>query len=385
VTTTSLGGVRVLELGGGANYVVPYATKLLVDLGADVIFVEEPDGHALRRGRADSLIEPDVAASIFDFLNSGKRSLSLNLDPSTIGILEGLIQRADIVIDGLGVGKLEGLGIDVQALKNAPSRTAIVRVSDWGDSGPYRDLPATGLTLQAAAGWITNRQEPNLHPVQVGGEMHEWVAGSYVAAAAMTARTHALKSGERTSVDFSVFECIHSTIPYSRLMLDSNRELGVGAVASQNTPFGVRPCEDGWVGINILTGQQWQDACLVTGLVEFMDRQQELVRGEGEVEKFEALLLDWLSTRTVDEVVELGQAMRIPVVPVATGATMPALPQWQERPFFTRADGPSGAYLRPGAPWRLSRTPTSDGKPAPTVGQNTDDIINESRKDEVPA
>lgn len=375
--SSALAGVRILELGHGFGYVVPYATRLLADLGAEVIVVEQADGHPLRTAGA-ATADQAIAKHMFEVLGSGKKSVCF-ASPETSELRE-LIASADVVVDGLGVGQLRALGFDDEQLRGSRSEAVVVHVSNWGDSGPYRDLPATGLVLQAAAGWVTTRHEPGLPFVQVGGQMHEWVAGSYVAAAVMTGRAWARRSGESVTADFSIFECIHSTIPYTRLMADTNAELGLGARPTVFTPFGVRPCSDGWVGINILTGQQWVDACLMTELGEFTDVQQELGRGEGDLVEFQTRLLNWLSDKSVNEVVDLGQALRIPVVPVATGASVSALPQWQDREFYLDVDSDSGGFSRPGPPWRLSQTPAFGARPAPGIGQHTTEVLDGLRR-----
>ena len=374
---TALQGVRVLEIGGD-GYSVPYAGRLLADLGAEVILIEPVGGHPLRSSGGSFADDPLVARRTFSFLAGGKRSVVVDLDtPEGAVTLRRLIESCDVVVESLGADTLRSLGVqddDIRGLDHAP---VLVHVSPWGDTGPYRDLPATPIVLQAAAGWVTTRQEPGLPLVQVGGQMYEWIAGSYIAAAVMTARAWTRKNGTGATVDFSLFECIHSTLPYTRLMADTNRELGLAGTGAMWTPFGVRPCKDGWVGINILTGQQWVDACLLTDLTEFIDQQQELIRGEGDPVTFERRLLAWLSDRTVNEVVDLGQSLRIPVVPVATGGTVTSLPQWAERPFFSELDDNGRQFTVPGPPWRLNGTPAMPRRPVEAAGEATQAVLDE--------
>ena len=371
---TALQDVRVLELGGGGGFAVPYATRLLADLGAEVVIIEPPGGHPLRASGGSFADDAAVAEAVYDFLTRGKRSVTMALedpDNDMRAALQHLVETSDVVVDGLGPGRLANLGIADSAVDGV-----LVHASDWGGSGPYRDRPATGLVLQAAAGWVTTRQEPGLPLVQVGGQMHEWIAGSYIAATVMTARAQARRTGAAVTADFSMFECIHSTLPYTRLMADTNVELGRGQTATTLAPFGVRPCQDGWVGINILTGQQWIDACLLMDLAEFAPLQQEMTLGVGDVDGFERRLLAWLASRTVNEVVDLGQTLRIPVVPVASGSTMTSSPQWLERGFFVPRTSRDGAStLEPGVPWRLAGTPAARDARAPTPGEDDEAFL----------
>jgi len=345
----ALAGVRVVELGREANYAVPYAAKLLADLGADVVLVEEGAGHDLRRGHPGMPDNPAVSAAIFAFLTERKRCFVPDADEAGMSQLERLVAAADIVIAPLEQAALAG---------HLRPGAALVTVSPWGNSGPYQGRPATPLTLQAAAGWVTSRKEAGLWPVQVGGHMHEWACGSYIATAALTALREARAIEQAVTCDMSLFESLHSMLCYDKLRYDARGEMGVSRDRILLAPLGTRPCKDGWVGINTLTEAQWADACRMTGLEEYTDQMQAMNRGEGDLvalgEKLEAFLAD----KTINEMVALGQKMRIPVVPVADGNSMIDFPQWQERRFFAVRAVDGQEYRQPGPPWRFYGTPT---------------------------
>ena len=362
ITAAALTDLRIVEISRDDSRAIPYGSRLLADLGADVVLVEPPAGHPLRRSASGTPDDDDLASAVFAYLASGKKSVVVD-HSSTGNALGALLDTADVIVTDLTPDEL-GACIGGE-LGDSKHRVAVY-VTPWGLDGPYAGLPASGLVLQAAAGWVSNRMDPTSKVVQVGGRIHEWVAGSYIAAAILTARASVRRNGTNVDVDFSMFECLHSTLPYPRLMADTNAELGGPATPSMMTPFGVRRCLDGWVGINILTGQQWVDACLLTELDDFAGSQQEFNLGTGDLEAFQLRLLEWLSERTVNEVVELGQSLRIPVVPVATGATLAELSQWQERQWFEPL-GDARGLQRPGPPWRLSRTPANTQRPAPAV------------------
>lgn len=351
---TALDGVRVLELGGDANYAVPYAGKLLADLGAEVVIVEDQEGHPLRGGHPDRVPDDDIAAAVFGFLSARKRSVVLGNDDTSAGMLRSLIDSADVVLNVIEGAAPSGFGAAESA---AHPGTAFINVSPWGDDGPYAGLPVTPLVLQAAAGLVTSRKEKDLWPVQVGGSYHEWAAGSFIATGALTL-LRALRAGEGpASADVSLHECAQSILCYDSLRHEARGDLGVSRDRILIAPFGVRRCRDGWIGINTLTQRQWADACAMTGLEDFTGQMQSLNRGEGDVEQFGRRLEEYLADKTVAELVERGQRLRIPVVPVGAGLDMPRYAQWAERPFFGRGEIGGREVHVPGPPWRLTATP----------------------------
>ena len=351
--STALEGIRVLEVGGAADFAVPYAGLLLADLGADVILVEDQHGHPLRAGHPALPPDPAVHNAVFDFLNTGKRSVAI--DYSTPGNSEfaALVSSAQIILTTLQPDEFAALNLTLP--NNQP--LAVVHVTPWGSTGPYRDRPATSLIVQAAAGWVTSRKEVVMEPVQVGGQMHEWATGAYISVSALTAHRAAHQQQQLVTVDFSEFEATHSMLCYDRLRYDARGELGVPRDRILISPFGIRRCADGWVGINTLTQAQWEDACRMTGLEEYFDVMQDMNRGEGPLDEFSAKVDAFLADKTVNELVTLGQSMRVPTIPVTQGKEMFALAQWRERPFFYEVDGDKQKYQVPGPPWRLSVTP----------------------------
>ena len=343
----ALAGLRVVEVGSGIA--VPYAGWLLAALGADVVKVEPGTGDPLRRRGP---LAASGSSGLFEYLNANKRSV--------VGVpLDGLLAHADVLLDDGATGMPDGNPGLVR-----------VRLTDFGPDGPFHGVPATGFTIQAMAGWVAPRTRPDSVPVRVGGDFQEYVAGVFTAVAALTG----LRAGGGVVADVSKLEAAHSALPPPTLYAHTLDQLGWGSVTAQHRPLDVVACKDGWVGINMLTAQQWEDMCLLFGMPEFIDEWAALKQGGPRLGEFNAKAADWLSQRTADEVIELCQAFRIPSIPVSNGATMPTLPQWRERPFFHRAASRGGDVLTPGFPWRLSGTPAVVRRPAPLLGEHTDEV-----------
>ncbi len=361
-----LEGLRVVEIAG--EIAGPYCTKLLVDLGADVTKIEPPSGDPLRRwGPFPGGVPDPDKSGLFEYLNAGKHGATLDLE-SDVSAAGSLVAQAHLLVDGMRPGTLDRVGLDTHSLRALNPDLVVVRISDFGQNGPLRDRDATPLTVQAASGWVNNR-DPDRPPVQAGARISEYVAGGYGALAALTAlRTSSTKASRLVEVDVSVLESLLSTLPYPMLMVEKIRSLGLPASTRSAPMMGIVRAADGWLGINCLTGQHWLDACAMLGLPEYGEQQIAIMLGGPERGEFFEKAQPWLSERTVAEIVELSQAMRIPAAAVNDGATVLDCPQFLEREFFVEAGGDDWSFRRPGAPFRLSRTPALPPRPAPFLG-----------------
>ncbi|ORB63991.1 acyl-CoA hydratase [Mycolicibacterium tusciae] len=362
----ALEGLRVVEIA--EEIAGPYCAKLLVDLGADVTKVEPPSGDPMRRwgpfpgGRSD----PNKSG-LFEYLNAGKRGATVDLDSDapTVG---ALISQAHLLVDGLRPGALDRVGLGKDALSALSPDLVVVRISDFGQHGPLRDRDATPLTVQAASGWV-NTREPGRPPVQAGGRISEYVAGGYGALAALTAlRIRGANTTGVLEVDLSAFESLLSTLPYPMLLAEKIKSLGMPSNTRSAPMMGILRAADGWLGINCLTGQHWLDACAMLELSEYGELQIEIMLGGPERGEFLEKAQPWLAERTVAEIVELSQAMRIPAAPVNDGATVLESAQYRERGFFVGSGRDDWTFRRPGAPFRLEKSPVSPPRPAPAFG-----------------
>ncbi len=176
-----------------------------------------------------------------------------------------------------------------------------------------------------------------------------------------------------TEVDVSVFEALLSTLPYPMLLAEQVRTLGLPSNIRSGPMLGVVRAGDGWVGINCLTGQHWLDVCAMLGLPEFGEQQFAIMMGGPERAEFFAAAQPWLSERTVAEIVELSQALRIPAAPVADGATALDCPAVRQAGIFRRrgrtglvfsTSGPAVSSLEDTGDARQSHSPVKSGRPA---------------------
>ncbi len=363
--SAALAGLRVVELG--TDIAAPYCAKLLVDLGADVVKVETPSGDPLRSW--------GTAGGLFEYLNAGKRALTVDVDsPADLSAFHELIAETDLLVENLpaGTSARADWGLDRERLDRINRKLAVVRISDYGQDGPRRGHPSTPLTIQAASGWVNTRQ-PGRPPVQAGARIPEYIAGGYAALGALTALRIAAGDTDRVvEVDVSMFESLLSTLPYPMLMAERLKSLGLPTNSKAAPMLGIVRAADGWIGINCLTGQHWLDVCAMVGLPEFGEHQIAIMLGGPERDEFFDKAQPWLDSMRVADLVELSQAMRIPAAPINDGSTILDCPQYRDRGFFVECDTAGARFKRPGAPFRLARTPVGDPRPAPRLGDDAD-------------
>ncbi|OBB62699.1 CaiB/BaiF CoA-transferase family protein, partial [Mycobacterium sp. 852014-50255_SCH5639931] len=364
--TGPLTGLHVVELANEISG--PYAAKLFVDLGAEVTKIEPPAGDSLRRwGPFPGGVCDPQRSGLFEYLNAGKRGATLDLaEPGDLAATREFIAPAHVLIEDLGPGMLERRGLGPDALSRLNPNLVLLRISGFGQCGPWRQRQATPLTVQAASGWISAR-DPDRPPVQVGARISEYVAGVYGALGALTA-LRLPTAGRVREVDVSQLEALLSTLPYPMLMAQRMKGLGLPANLRSAPMLGVVRAADGWVGINCLTGQHWLDVCAMLGLPEYGEHQIAIMMGGPERDEFFRKAEPLLAQQTVGEIVELAQALRIPAAPVNDGATVSTCPQYAERGFFVQSGGPGWSFQRPGPPFRFAKTPVPQPRPAPNLG-----------------
>ena len=178
--SSALAHLRIVEIGHGISG--PYCAKLLADLGADVIKVESPmTGDPLRLTGSFATEKHDPSQGcLFRYLNANKRSVECDLGSAAgMEMLLALVKDADLVIENLGAGALESFNIGLSELEKVNPQIALIRISDFGQTGPYASQPASDLTVQASANWVSNHHVPGLAPVQSGGRIADYTCLLY--------------------------------------------------------------------------------------------------------------------------------------------------------------------------------------------------------------
>lgn len=379
----ALEGIRVLDLTQGVAG--PYATKLFSDYGADVLKVERPGtGDVARRMGPFPKDVPDLEASgMFLTLNTGKRSITLDLK-TTSGqeVLRRLIRDYDIVIESFRPGTLERLGVTSESIREVNPKASLIQVSNFGQTGPYRDLRADDLLLYAMGGVLAVTATEGREPLRIGLYAPLFLAGSVVAAFTLGAFFGARNAGVGERVDISIHDIISASMDRGgtnlmayefggSLYFERGRVMRASAL-----PSGVYPCKDGYV--HITTGPNWWARfCRAIDRPDLIEDERLLANmyNLDYAPEIDAILYPWLLARTKQEVMERAQAEGWPVAAINTTRDVVNDPHLNARGFWTTVDHPAaGKVTLPGFPFRMLGTP-GEVRRAPLLGEHNSEVL----------
>lgn len=363
---TPLDDLRVVEISD--RIAGAYCGKLLIDAGADVVKVEPPGGDPLRRCTATgAALDENTDSPLFSYLNAGKRSITAFSDD--------ILATADIVVVTANRAQARRQGIEPGTLLEAAPGCVVVSISDFGWTGPWAERPATEFTLQAASGLTGFRGDPAGPPISIGGDLGEYMGGVWAALGALALRRRVRAGGPGGHLDMSMLEAV--TLMQSGEWLHSALLQGGPVRRSVEVPS-IEPAKDGYVGISMVTGQQWLDFAAMVDCPEFTEIPQlQFQIGRWDYRDWiRERIGPWMRERTVDEIVELGQSFRLPLAPLGNGATIPAMDHLRERGVYI--DNPAG-FRQPRPPWLMSRTRPAPIGSTPAIGEADGESIWQAR------
>jgi crotonobetainyl-CoA:carnitine CoA-transferase CaiB-like acyl-CoA transferase len=360
-STPPLAGLRVVDLStwiAGA-----YCTKLLADGGAEVIKVEPLDGDPLRRWSASGAeIPPGTSGALFNFLAAGKASALLDPDSGAdLQALHDLLGAADAVVWSRGPVASVVPAIAPAEIRRAYPNLVVTAITPFGLEGPWQDKPATEFTLQAWSGAIVGlaRGAPDQPPMYVGGQVGEWLAGLYAAIGTLASA----RRGGAELVDVSMLEALALCLTYYPVTF--NDQLGRPMRKKRFVPApGVGAAKDGLVGLGCGTGQQWLDFCAMVGHPEWTEDPKLFLDRTSLAPTIE----EWIGQQSVDDVLDLASAFRIPNAPIVNGENAPAFDHFRQRQMFRSNVSDGAANPRP--PYQLSAATLSPPAPAPRLGEH---------------
>jgi crotonobetainyl-CoA:carnitine CoA-transferase CaiB-like acyl-CoA transferase len=375
-----LAGIRVIEIG--TLIAAPFAARMLAEFGAEVIKIEAPDnGDPLRKWR-----KLHEGTSLWWYLQSrNKKSVCVNLkSPDGIDIVKKLAAEADVVIENLRPGALEKLGIGWDVLHELNPKLTMVRISGYGQSGPYRDRPGFGAIGEAMGGIRYTTGEPNGAPARVGVSLGDSLASLHgVIGALMSLLRVKTGQGEGQVVDVSlvesVFNLMESLVPEYDL-LGHVRERSGGALPGI-APSNTYPTEDdGYVVIAGNSDPIFKRLMHVVGRPDLAD-DPALARNDGRVAQvamLDAAITAWTTHHCTDDVVAALEAAEVPAGRIYSVADIVADPHYQARGMLLDAALPGGKSVKmPGIVPKLSDTPGEILWQGPTLGEHTDSVLSD--------
>lgn len=365
-------GLKVIDL---ATVVAgPGVAKYFADYGADVIKVERPSGDSTR---SMGWTQPGESDSLWwKLVNRGKRSLVLDLKQSSdLEVLKELISSADLLIENMRPGKIEQLGLDPDELIKRNPKLVVLRVSGFGQSGPYAQKPGFATIAEALSGLSGLLGEPDggplLPPIALTDEVTALV-GSF---SAMMAIFHAKQTGQGQVVEIDLVNSVLQIMGPLPAAWDSMGYLQprLGSSIPYSIPRGTYQCSDGvWVALSA-SAESVAGRLIETigggGDPRFISFKERFENREA----LEELARNWIGSRPSTEVIRIIDAADAAIAPVYTMQQVIEDPHFIECESFTRVDG----ILMQNLVARMSRTPGKINSVGPKLGEHTEEIVDE--------
>lgn len=376
--TGPLNGVRVIEIG--TLIAAPFAARLMGEFGAEVIKIESMgQGDPLRKWR-----KLHEGTSLWWYLQSrNKKSLSLNLKSSEgIEIVKRLAESADVLIENLRPGALEKLGLGWDVLHALNPKLTLVRISGYGQSGPYRDRPGFGAIGEAMGGIRYTTGTPGSPPARVGVSLGDSLASMHaVMGALMSLLRVKTGQGDGQIVDVSlvesVFNVMESLVPEYD-MLGHVRERTGGALPGI-APSNTYPTAEG--AFVVIAGNSdpiFKRLMHTIGRPDLADAP-EFAQNDGRAaqsDMLDAAISAWSSSLPIDDVLQALEQAEVPAGRIYNVADIVADPHYQAREMILDAQLPGGAHVKmPGIVPKLSETPGTVNWQGPALGQHTDSVL----------
>jgi crotonobetainyl-CoA:carnitine CoA-transferase CaiB-like acyl-CoA transferase len=377
VVTGPLSGVRVLDVS--TVLAGPLTCQILGDYGADVIKVEHPRGDSMRgHGRAK-----DGVSLWWKMVSRNKRCVALYLgDPDGAEVFRRLAATADVVVESFRPGTFERWGLGYEALREVNQGLVLVRISGFGQTGPYRERAGFGTLAEAMSGFAAITGEPDGPPTLPPFGLADSIAGLTAANAALMALYHRdARGGTGQEIDVSILEPLVTVLGPQPTIYDQLGEIPerTGNRSVNNAPRNTyRTADDKWVAVSTSANSVAERVMRLIGRPELID-EPWFQTGSGRVDHVELLdeiVSEWVRARTRDEVVEAFAQAGAAIAPVYDVAELMADEQIIARDAITRVDDPDlGPVRMQNLLFRMSETPGAIRFTGRALGADTDAIL----------
>lgn len=371
-----LAGLKVVEMG--TLIAGPYCGRLLAEFGAEVVKVETPgEGDPLRKWR--KLHEGN---SLWWYAQArNKKSIAVNLrDPEGQAIVRGLAKGADIVIENFRPGTMEKWGMGYDALSKDNPGLVMVRISGFGQTGPYRDRPGFGAIGESMGGMRYLTGYPDRAPVRVGISIGDSLAALFGVIGALSAIHHRAQSGKGQVIDVALYEAVFA------MMESMLPEYGLGGFVRERSgaslpgivPSNTYPCGDGkYVVIGANADSIFKRMMRAIGRPDLAD-DPTLATNDGRVKRTEELdtvIGGWTACHSLDEVLRVLDGAEVPSGRIYSIADIVADMHYQARGMIERHKLGDHDLLLPGIVPKLSDTPGGTKWVGPRLGEHTSEVL----------
>ncbi len=376
----TLDGVRVVDM---TQYLAgPTVTRLLAELGADVVKIEQaPHGDP---SRAYAVVN-DGRSGYFVQQNRGKRSLCLDFDhPDGRAVLDALIARADVLVENYGPGVLDRRGLGWDALHRRHPRLIVASISGYGRDSEYADRAAFDLIAQAQSGIMYVTGAPDGPPMPVGTSIGDVNAGVHAAAGIGFALYQRERTGRGQHVDISMVDALFHmhelAIQGPPLTGMRWRPTRAGHQSPVNAPMGAYPGPEGWIVVQVME-RQWPGFCRAIGRpeLEHDERFADLRGRHRNRRELNGIVEEWTTAQASDDaVIAALESERVPCAKVIEPIAAVGHPHYESREMIRRVPDPIlGEVTIPGNPLRLSEHPGPLPLLAPLLGEHNAEVLAE--------
>jgi len=395
-----LAGVRVLDLS--RVWSGPLATRMLADMGAEVIVIEATLSRGMNRttlelmrqmykqgqrlsvyADGDPGDEPWNRMGLYNDFHRNKLGITLDLNkPEGKEVFKRLVKISDVVLENYTPRVMTNFGLDYPVLQELNPRIIMISMPGYGMDGPYRDYPAYGTTLEQHAGFSSIMGYLDSGPYRTQSTYPDPVAAINAASAVMIALWYRRRTGKGQYIDLAQIEGATSLL--SDIMLDyaMNRRQPqrLGNRHPRMVPHGCYRCrgEDKWVAISVATDEEWQAFITAMGDPPWTREARfsgQLSRWHNQ-DELDKLIEEWTTRHEHYEVMHLLQRAGVAAGAVLNAKELVSDPQLRERGYFIEATHPkAGTRLYPGLPFKLDKMPASFHRPAPCIGEHNEYIL----------
>jgi len=369
--TGALDGLRALDFT--TTIAGPHCTRLLADLGAEVIKVEPPEGDMMRSRPP----QRNGASTSFGQLNAGKKSLVLDLKaPAAVEAARRLAATADVVVENFRPGVMRRFGLDYEALAPLAPKLIYCAISGYGQTGPSSLLPAYAPVIHAASGYDLAHmayQGEQRRPDYCGIYIADVLSGTYAFGAIMTALYQRQLTGQGQMIDVSMLESMLS-------LTLSEIQAAQFAVAPPGRPiFGPVATKDGYINLSIASEKTFQNLAIASGHREWITDRRFAQYSDRRVNWGELIdeLEIWSRERTTAEVQALFDRHGVPSSPYRTVKKAMADPQLAHRQAFAEVRDSGGTFQALNPPFRLSAARAAAAPHAASLGEDTEALLAE--------
>jgi crotonobetainyl-CoA:carnitine CoA-transferase CaiB-like acyl-CoA transferase len=377
-----LNGVKAIEYGNLIS--APFCTKMLADIGTEVIKIEKPE-----RGDDSRRLEPflqDIQhgaerSGLFQYLNMNKLGITLNPETATgKKMFMELLKRADIFIENNPPARMKRLGLSYEFVKRINPHIVMTSITPFGQTGPYRDYKGCELvtTHMGVVGNISTREgDVSKEPIKYPAHLFSFQAGLSAAAGTLGAFYHQRVTGSGVQLDVSEQESVIQNLNAATARYSYAKQIISRTDVLSVAPSHILPCKDGYIYNALAEEHQWWRFVEVMGHPDWADN--ELFKDATSRAKYwdalKPLLLEWTMQYTVEEIYRTSQEKGIPIGAVRTADQVLKDKQMAAREFFIEMKHPgNGKRQYPGVPYLFSDINREEPAAAPSLGQHNEEI-----------